>query len=331
MRDIVAAISFRGIQVVLSPVALVGYVDFTIRSFMASRTSGASETALASLYTRWMQHQLGTRPDEPCERLMRMLPNVPALGLRLTTGPTLLAHRLTGYVPGLYRYPYEQEADPPLAHQPVARTTFFDAALYQHIADVEQFVVLGAGHDTRAYRLPAGKRIRCFEVDTARTQGLKRDVLAKAGVDTTGVTFVPSDLMTDNWYASLVDAGFEPDKPTFFLWEAVTMYLDREAVVHVLRTIAGTACGSVVAFDYLTTDTLESRSLYMRYARAALHAIGEPWRFGLESTPPVRKQVAALLESCGLSMEQHRNFGQETYRKRAGGGFAVAVVLPEAR
>ena len=164
---------------------------------------------------------------------------------------------------------------------------------------------------------------------TPQGQGLKREMLAKAGLDTTRVTFVPSDLMTDSWFARLVDAGFEPDKPSFFLWKAVTMYLEREAVRHVLRTIAGTACGSVVAFDYLTTDTLESRSLCMRYARAALHAIGEPWRFGLESTPPVRKQVAALLESCGLSMDEHRTFGQETDRKHARGGFAVAVVLPE--
>ena len=327
MRNIVAATIFRAIQIALSPVALVGYVDFTLRSFRGSRTSGTSETALASLYTRWMQHQLGTRPDEPCERLMRVLPNVPALGLRLTSGPTLVAHRLTGYVPGIFRYPYEHEVDAPLAHQPAARTTFFDAALARHIDDLDQFVVLGAGYDTRAYRLPQGTRVRCFEVDRPKTQELKREMLGNAGVDTSRVTFVPADLMTDDWLAKLRNAGLEPHRPTFFLCEGVTMYLDREAVENTLRTIAGTAGGSVVAFDYLTTDTIESRSPYMRYARAALKAVGEPWSFGMDSSPPVREQVAALLETCGLSLAEHRHLGQETDRKHAGGGFVVAIAL----
>jgi len=327
--NIVAPTIFRTIQFVLSPVALVGYVDFAVRSILVSRRSGVSETALASLYTRWMQHQLGTRLDAPCERLMMLLPNVPSLGLRLTTGPTLLAHRLTGYVPKIYRYPYEHEGDPPFAHEPVARTTFLDAALERHIADVDQLVVLGAGNDTRSYRLPVGTRVRCFEVDTPRTQTLKREMLGTAGVDTSRVTFVAADLMRKDWFERLVRAGFEPDRPSFFLWEGVTMYLNREAVESTLRTIAGTAAGSVVAFDYLTTDTVESRSLYMRFARAALKATGEPWRFGIESTPPAREQVSAFLESCGLSMSEQRNVGQEGHGKHAAGGLALATVSPD--
>jgi len=62
--------------------------------------------------------------------------------------------------------------------------------------------------------------------------------------------------------------------------------------------------------------------LSMRYARAALNAVGEPLRFGIESTLPVPKHVAAFLQSCGLSLEEQRNFGQETDRKHAIGGFA---------
>jgi O-methyltransferase involved in polyketide biosynthesis len=77
------------------------------------------------------------------------------------------------------------------------------------------------------------------------------------------------------WLEKLVDAGFEPDKPSFFLWEGVTYYLDREAVEDTLRTIASTATGSVVAFDYLTVDLIEGRSLTMRYGKAALNAAEE--------------------------------------------------------
>ena len=151
-------------------------------------------------------------------------------------------------------------------------------------------------------------------------------MLEKAGVDTTRVTFVSCDFLKEDWLKRLVDAGFEPDKPSFFLWEGVTMYLDREAVENTLRTIAGTATGSVVAFDYYAADVIEARSLYMRYARAMLSATGELLRFGIESTPPMRKQVAAFLESCGLSLEEQRNFGLETDRKHATAGFATGIV-----
>ena len=260
MRNIVKAPIFRIIQIAWSPIALVGYVLFVIKLIIFSRTSGVSATTLASLYTRWMQHKLGTRLDEPVARLMMVLPNVSHLALRLVTGRTLLAHRLTGYVSRIYRYPYE--GDPPMAHESAARTTFFDAALTRHLRDIDQLVILGAGWDTRSYRMPKG--IRCFEIDTPKTQQTKRHMLKKAGLDTTRITFVPADFMTDDWLEKLVHAGFDPDKPTFFLWEAVTMYLDREAVESTLRKIAGTASGSVVAFDYFNADLIESKGLFSR-------------------------------------------------------------------
>ena len=64
----------------------------------------------------------------------------------------------------------------------------------------------------------------------------------------------------------------------------------------------------------------------MRYARAVLNATGESWHFGIDNTPPARTRVAAFLESCGLSLEEQRNFGQETSRKHAMAGFATATV-----
>lgn len=66
----------------------------------------------------------------------------------------------------------------------------------------------------------------------------------------------------------------------------------------------------------------------MRLARAALKAGGEPLRFGIEGTPPVRQQVAAFLESCGVTLGEQHNFGRETDRKPAMGGFATGIVPP---
>ena len=109
VRTFVAATVFRIIQILLLPIGAVAYVLFVVKLVSFSRRSGTSATVLASLYTRYMQHKLGTRCDEPCARLMMVMPNVSHLGLRLETAPTLVAHRLTGYVPRIYRYRYEGE------------------------------------------------------------------------------------------------------------------------------------------------------------------------------------------------------------------------------
>jgi methyltransferase (TIGR00027 family) len=206
--------------------------------------------------------------------------------------------------------------------QPAARTTFYDAALQRHLPSVEQVVILGAGLDTRAYRRRSRARVRWFEVDTPQTQAFKREMLRRAGVDASGVTFVPADFERQDWFGLLLSAGFQPDEPTFFVWESVTMYLDAEAVERTLRQVASTAEGTAIAFDYFSPEQLKDRSAFMRYARAVLKAVGEPFgRFGLDPGG-----VGAYLESCGLAVEEQRTFGQPTGRKPEPAGFVTAVV-----
>ncbi len=104
------------------------------------------------------------------------------------------------------------------------------------------------------------------------------------------------------------------------------LYLDAETVESTLRKIAGTAEGSIVVFDYLTKETLESKSLYMRYARAVAKAVGEPFKFGIDGAPPLQQRMAEFLSTCGLSLSDHSTLGKETDGKRAWGGFATAMV-----
>jgi methyltransferase (TIGR00027 family) len=189
---------------------------------------------------------------------------------------------------------------------------------------MDQFVILGAGFDTRPYRFPKDTRVRSFEVDAPETQAVKREMLAKAGIDSSAVTFVAADFEQEDWLARLVDSGFDPAKPTLFLWEGVMVYLERAAVEDTLRTIASTAKGSVVMFDYFTTEATESNALYWRYGRAATRAAGEPFKFGIDSTPPTRERLSELLQSCGLMLCEQRTLGRETEKERAWGGFAVA-------
>jgi methyltransferase (TIGR00027 family) len=323
MRKLVSRVAYYILCTLMSPLIVIGYIVW-VGMAIATGRSGVSVTAQGPLTARFSEHNFGTRQDEASDRLLRALPGVPRLGLRLAAGPVLLAHRLTGYVPRAFRYPFEGDISP--QYEASARIWFFDAAVDRYLPDAAQFVILGAGFDTRAYRLPNDTRVRVFEVDSPQTQIVKRQTLKKAGIDSSGVTFVPADFEKEDWLARLTAADFDPGKRTLFLWEGVTMYLDREAVEDTLRKIASTAHGSVVAFDYLTTEPLESRALYWRYGRAMTKAAGETVKFAVDSTPPSRERLAELLRSCGLSLSNQRTLGKDTQTRRAWGGFATATV-----
>jgi methyltransferase (TIGR00027 family) len=324
VRKLAAAIVYYILSVLLFPVTLVGYLIWVASTFLVRGTSCVSVTAQGPLFARWLAHNLGTRRDELANRLLRGVPGVPHLGLFLAAGPMLLAHRMSGYVPKALRYPFEGEI---LKQDEVsARQAFFDNVVDHFLTDIGQLVILGAGFDTRAFNLPEGTRVRSFEVDAPATQAIKRAVLEKTGIDSTGVTFVAADFQKDDWLMRLVDAGFDPDEATLFLWEGVMMYLDKEGVEATLHKVARTAKGSVIAFDYFTTEALESGALYWRYVRAMTWAAGESLEFGIDSTPPSSERLDELLRSCGLSLDKHRTLGDETDVARAWGGFATAIV-----
>lgn len=234
-----AATVFYLVNVLLFPITLVGYVIWLVRIAIVQRSSQASLSAQGPLSSRVTMHVLGLRRDAAAYRLFMALPSSSPLGLLLAAGPVLLAHRLTGYVPGAFRYPFE--GDVPPQFEASARVTFVDAAVEKYLATIDQFVILGAGFDTRAFRLPRPGQIRSFEVDTPATQSAKRQLLRKAGIESSGITFVATDFETEDWLAQLVEAGFDPHQPAVFLWEGVIMYLDRPAVESVLRKIATTA------------------------------------------------------------------------------------------
>lgn len=301
-------LAYYGLCTVMSPVIAAGYVAWVAGTLTSGR-SGVSGTAQGPLSARFSENRFGTRPDDAADRLIQVVPGIPRLGLRLTTGPVFLAHRLTGYVPKAFRYPFE--GDVPPQYEASARIAFFDDAVQRHRPDVTQFVILGAGFDTRAYARPEN----AYEVDTPRTQQVKREALIAAGIDASGVTFVPADFETEDWLARLVATGFDPAQRTLFLWEGVTMYLDRAAVEDTLRKIGSTAPGSVVAFDYFTASALQSRGLYWRFARATTKATGEPLKFGVDD-------LAGLLRSCGLAVLERRDLGHPPW-----GGFTTATVI----
>ena len=120
-------------------------------------------------------------------------------------------------------------------------------------AGVRQYVVLGAGLDTFAYRNPfAAQGLRVFELDHPATQAWKRDCLAEAGIDVpASLTFAPVDFEEGGTLADALEAaGFDRSAPACFSWLGVTIYLTEEAVYDTLAWIGGSTRGSSVVFDF---------------------------------------------------------------------------------
>lgn len=145
---------------------------------------------------------------------------------------------------------------------------------------VEQYVVLGAGLDTFAYRNPFA-RARVFEVDFPATQEWKRALLAEAAIPLPeGLTFVPLDFEHKTLAAGLAEAGFDAQKPAFFGWLGVVPYLTLDAFRATLETIARLPTGTGASFDYGVPRhalSLMGRIAFDRLAERVA-AAGEPFR-----------------------------------------------------
>jgi len=194
---------------------------------------------------------------------------------------------------------------------------------------VRQYVVLGAGLDTYAYRRPeAVDGLRVFEVDHPATQAWKRDRLAHGRIPIPGsLTFVPVDFEHQTLAAALVAAGFRTDQPAFFAWLGVVMYLTLEAATSTLAFIGSLPTESGVTFDYAISrnaltwmERMAADALAARVARA-----GEPFRLFFEPAE-LAQMLANLgfgrLEDLGTAELNARYFHERTDGLRIGGGLA---------
>ena len=151
------------------------------------------------------------------------------------------------------------------------RTAAIDRAVRDAIADgARQLVILGAGYDGRAWRMPELAGVRVFEVDHPATQGDKRTHLGELPPATGAVTFVAIDFERESLDAVLERAGHDRTSPTCWIWEGVVMYLTRDAMHATLQSIAGrSAPGSTLIVNYHTVR----RQLL---AQLMFRLIGEP-------------------------------------------------------
>jgi methyltransferase (TIGR00027 family) len=164
------------------------------------------------------------------------------------------------------------------------RTRFLDDALISAVQELglQQVVILAAGMDSRAIRLPWPAETHVFELDREAVFAHKEAILTELGATAPCQrTVVPVDLEHD-WVPTLVAAEFQPDKPAAFLAEGLLVYLEPTAAEGLLERVSAIAApGSWLAVDMADPDLLSSP--WMTSALQLLTERGCPWRFACAS------------------------------------------------
>lgn len=194
----------------------------------------------------------------------------------------------------------------------LARTHFMDELLLEEVtAGATQVVILGAGLDSRAYRLAIDAQV--FEVDHPVTAAVKRERLdAVLGGPPAHVRYVQVDFNSEDLGERLAAGGFDAEARTVVIWSGVVPYLEEAGVASSLRWFAaGTGPGSAITFDYLWKEAVDGdRSFYgaeQLFERVAKG--GEPFKFGIP-----RGGTAEFVERFGLVLE--RDLGPEDAQER---------------
>ncbi|MUL47906.1 SAM-dependent methyltransferase [Mycobacterium sp. CBMA293] len=163
--------------------------------------------------------------------------------------------------------------------QIVVRTRFWDEALLRATESVQQVVILAAGMDARAYRLPWPDGTTVYELDQFAVIDAKAAALAGEDTRCSRVA-IGVDLTTD-WTDALRSGGFDTHRPTVWLIEGLLQYLDEAAVRTVFERVDGlSAPGSVLLYDVVGKKLLDAQLLAA--VRQSMKQKGAPWLFGTD-------------------------------------------------
>ena len=225
-----------------------------------------------------------------------------------------LTVRLTdSYTPGIYG-------------AQICRTRYIDEAVETALKQgIGQLLILGAGYDSRPYRLSGVDRLRVFELDLPAIQDdKKKKIQSSLGRLPEQVSYVPIDFDTQNLATVLSGTAFDTGKPALFIWEGVTQYISEDAVRQTLAFVGKCAPNSRLVFTYVLKSVIERRSDIPGAARM-IDVVGKqsPWLFGLEPG-----QVATFLKPYHLSLLEDvgNSYYQEKYLQPLGRKLVVSEI-----
>ena len=186
-----------------------------------------------------------------------------------------------------------------IAPSPLCRTAYTEQALKTAVlTGTKQYVILGAGMDTFAFRETEFlSKYQVFEVDHPLTQADKKERIAHAGlIAPDNLTFVPMDFTKDSLAERLLAAGFDPTAKSFFSWLGVTYYLSAEAIDTMLSALS-TLCadGSTLVFDYPDENFFDAPEKRVQNTIMMAKAGGEPMQSAFSYA-----ELEKLLEKHGF-------------------------------
>lgn len=219
----------------------------------------------------------------------------------------------------------------------LARARYTEELLEEAVSQgLKQYVILGAGMDTFAWRRPdLLARLQVFEIDHPATQAHKRQRLREVGLEEPGnVHFLAVDFNQETLAAALRRSPYDPQAPTFFSWLGVTYYLPWEVIQSTWRTIAGVAPpGSALVFDYLDREAFVPGRAARRVEIMIeiVQRVGEPMITGFAPGTLAGDLAAEGLHlhenlDPGAIQERFFNMRPDGYRACEQTYFALAVV-----
>jgi len=196
----------------------------------------------------------------------------------------------------------------------ISRTRYIDDLVKKNSASgVEQYVILGAGYDSRAHRLELPSSLRIFEVDQPEVQARKRSKLPEELFNSENMTYVAVDFTHQSLTGQLMNAGFDQNKSTVFTLEGVSQYITKEALSSTIKEVAALTqrASSTFFISYVSElfdknpeacfgkgyPNAEKRAKLIMYGSAK---VGEPWIsfYGAE-------EIENVLSQNGYSIKEN--------------------------
>ncbi|GGS42424.1 class I SAM-dependent methyltransferase [Actinokineospora fastidiosa] len=214
----------------------------------------------------------------------------------------------------------------------VVRTRHMDQVLRDEVADgATQVVILGAGFDSRAYRMAETlAATTVYEVDHPDTSARKRERLRAVVAEIpANVRFVTVDLNHQDLAEALADKGFSPTVRTVVIWSGVAPYLTPEGVELTLRWMATQNRDSAIVFDYCWQEVLDGTSTNENALTVArwVATRGEPWRSGIpegRTAEYLARLGLRVAEDLTIPEARARHLGERPVPIWDFGGFVVA-------
>ena len=218
----------------------------------------------------------------------------------------LMGHKLNAWL--------SEKLAPGFHEHLIARTKFIDELIQKSAVNgTEQYVILGAGYDSRAHRLELPSSLKIFEVDQPEVSDNKLAKLPKQLPNSDNVTYVNIDFSYQSLTEQLIGAGFDQKKSTIFTLEGVSQYITKEAVSSTIKELASLTRDTNSIFFMSYVDELLDKNPeacfgegYPNPAKKAslikgLSAkVGEPWISFYNGA-----EIEDLLSQNGYSIEEN--------------------------